>query len=269
MRVDGRVFEHKLRSAAQAELVGPGGEQLFTDLSSHLNRDVIDAGFGVNFGSDREAFASVVAALGIQDMLNEDTGTHHIHNAVCYGGPSTGFIGKTIPSLRKLDVVDAVDAAQADKWWVKDRDMYPYIKPDVEVIGSHILVTAKGETTSDGDTLTDVSQPGFAIGALYRYHPDFENDCGEPFGEGSLPYFLRGVVEPLEDPSKAVMAIAEQIEYGRTLAMPKATYYLRYGRAVGAYPVGNIADVSYPQKNGLVVDNGRVERIKPRSDDLE
>lgn len=51
--------------------------------------------------------------------------------------------------------------------------------------------------------------------------------------------------------------------------MPPSTYYLRYGRAVGAYPVGNIADVSYPHKNGLVVDNGRVERIKPRSDDLE
>lgn len=270
MKITGQYLEDQFRTAEQIEIAEGNGEHLFGDIVSALDREQMNEGFAISFGSNRDSLQRVIDVIELDKHTGGKSSSYQICQAICYNGRGcTGFVGKALPALSELSLVDAVEVLQADDWLVENRKQYPYIRASGDVVTSSLVLSARfGELDERGLSKIDASLPGFVISASFRYSPDFTPER-EFCGVRSLPYFLEDCTEPYDDPGYGVIELAKAVQEGiDPLRMPGANYLLSYGKLLGrGYPLGIVDSVKVPWGNRFMVEDGSLVDVSSPYDD--
>lgn len=271
MKITGQYIEDRFRTAEQIEIAEGNGEHLFGDIAAALDKEAIDEGFSLSFGGDRESLAGVLDVVGLDSLTHGEEASYNITQAICYdNGCCTGYVGKAIPALSRLSLVDAVETLQADDWVVEDREQYPYVRATNDVLTSTLIISAvSAESDKDGRKFINVDVPGFALTASFRYAPNFAWDDDFALSRGKdLAYFLEAKTKPYDDPGFGVIEIANEIF--EPLQMPSANYYLAFGRlgySAHYNPTGSINSVGIPYENRYLVKDRKLRPIPSEFDE--
>ena len=250
-------FSDRLLGASLSE-ARDSDSQLFGDLYSTLTPEVMKQGVAVDFGSDKAAFEATLAALELDDKLQDPHQVAHLQSASLVHPGLQSYVGKALPMLRHLPIIETLDAVQANGWYIlKKYGMYPMIQVDDEEITSK-LVIANTVRNEAGETMADTSKPGVVVGVTYRYLPEFDfEDCPEtPLADLLHEGYFASRAGVVEDVAREMAIMGEQ------LAMPSRKYFMHIGSFVGGLLERTMHDVHVHYLQHYEVEAGRV-RLAP------
>lgn len=252
MSIEANYFERTLRGAEQQALLD-GENMLLADVYGILTPEAVAAGVQIDFGSDREGFGKVLEALRLEVTLQSDAEVLHMHNVVVLTPGHESMVGKAIPVLEDLPLLDALDALQADRWHsYKLHDIYPKVQVTDGFITSQIVIANSAKR--DGQKIADVTKPAVIVGVRYRYLPDFQRDAFDT----ELASYLDEIDANNSGLDTRVGKIAmRMVERGQDLRMPTASYFLRVGAMAGNL-LGSIVDVHTRFPANFVLQDGRI-----------
>jgi len=225
MTIDGRYFERAFREAEQQEIIG-GDSLIISGLRDVLTPELTKQGLSIDFGDDRHLASKTLDFLKIEEMLHANKPSIHLHQAVVLTPGVTSYIGRALPELGELSLLDAVDALQADRWEA-DNEHGSYYKVRVadDVVNSRLVIA--NSTIIDGEKAADLTKPGVEVGAVVRYTPQFDDE--DLYGP-HVPTFIGEVQQGGRRRETTVQKLAiEMASGGLELMMPSANYYLSFG----------------------------------------
>lgn len=177
MAIHGRTLEHALRAAEQQELIDGEGS-LMSDLYGIVTPEAVKDGLYISFEGDRKALEATLSALGINESLGRST---HIHNVLTVTNGATSYLGRSIPVLSELPLVDALDALQADRWAAyKRHGLYRTVGVAHEEVTTQIVI-ANTAPNDRREPIADTTMPGLVVGSTYRYLPGFGMEYEDEF----------------------------------------------------------------------------------------
>jgi hypothetical protein len=233
---------------------------LLEDLQNILSPEKFNQGVLIDFGNNRQALENVLNGLELDKMLDAHTGSMHIHNAVVYTRGTTSFVGRSIEQLKKLPILDAVDALQADRWHLEydgTDKTFPRICIKDPIVRSWIVLGHKKEV--DDKSCSDPALPGIVIGSTYRYLPEFDVDEWDDEIE-ELNYYWRANFKERDDTGVSVLASYMALN-GLKLLMPDRSYYFMTGKLLGMGPMRSVGGVL--TKHAFELKSGKLSLVAP------
>lgn len=256
MSIDGLEFERSLRIAEQQEVIA-GDENIMSDMYRIVTPEAVTSGLHIDFGNNRTVLERVVGALEVEESLKSDSDTVRMHDVMVATPGIYSFIGRAIPALSDLPLLDALDALQADRWQgYKEHGIYERVQVENERVTSQIVITNTSRSSElIGEQIVDLTKPGMVVGATYNYLPGFEDD-------DFLGPDLAGMLLEINknhrvlDDRVGKIALA-MYEHGESLAMPGANYFLKFGMLARSM-IGSVADVHTNIRPDYVYADGRI-----------
>lgn len=259
MSFSGEHFQQSLRESEQRELLG-GESMLMADMHRLLTPSKIEKGLHISFGADRAALEKVLDELKIGDNAGEHEAQGlEIVDAMTSTAIATSYLGKSVPGLRQLPLLDAVDMLQAERWGTSN---FPSESPRNRLaiqsnkVNSKIIL-ANTYTNKAGVKVIDTTLPGVEIGAGYRYLPEI---YGEQFS-GNIADVLDEIGrEALLTPGEKLGKLATRtLTNDELLIMPDRAYYMKVGPLRALSPLGDYSDLrTVSTKSSYNVNNGRL-----------
>ncbi len=226
MKIESRYIIDKTK-AAEFEEVRDSEAQFFADLANIITPEALEEGIRIDFGSDKRRFTQVVEMLALDEAIQGESPSAHIHNATTNDlAGSSGFHGGAIEGLKQLPIAEMPDVIQSgviDSY--KRLDIYHTLQPRKMMITA-VIVTNIDRTTDK--VVTDLSKPGVVVGVMRQYLPEFRED--EYGADDDLAKVIHSNIEKNKSRSQIIVDIAGRVALGGyELANPESNYFIEIG----------------------------------------